>query len=263
MSYRDGVKKLFDNPAKDYGLFEDLSSYYEDSYIKDKTKNALDLFMDIMGSFTIESTAQFQVQVNNILHAIGEDNASADMRKAVSKQIMNYIRAGFFNTWAEKNNINVKGLVSGKNTISDRLEDIRIKIMTDPAYSDLRAVDGSIKNYLLASLVQGFQYRENLRETAYNAGTQPGTYSDVKFVKTLNFMDSDHVNEDDMAEAWDELLNDTLHPELRMFARDLIMYAYITSGGNSGNNLFKYIPNSWKLNSYDNNTTEDGYAQYM
>jgi hypothetical protein len=263
MAYRDGVNKLFDNPAKDYGLFEDLSSYYEDSYIKDKTKNALDLFMDIMGSFTIESTAQFQVQVNNILHAIGEDNASADMRKAVSNQIMNYIRAGFFNTWAEKNNINVKGLVSGKNTISDRLEDIRIKIMTDPAYSDLRAVDGSIKNYLLASLVQGFQYKENLRETAYNAGTQPGTYSDVKFVKTLNFMDSDHVNEDDMAEAWDELLNDTLHPELRMFARDLIMYAYITSGGNSGNNLFKYIPNSWKLNSYDNNTTEDGYAQYM
>lgn len=263
MSYRDGVEKLFDNPAKDYGLFEDLSSYYEDSYIKDKTKNALDLFMDIMGSFTIESTAQFQVQVNNILHAIGEDNASADMRKAVSKQIMNYIRAGFFNTWAEKNNINVKGLVSGKNTISDRLEDIRIKIMTDPAYSDLRAVDGSIKNYLLASLVQGFQYKENLRETAYNVGTQPGTYSDVKFIKTLNFMDSDHVNEDDMAEAWDELLNDTLHPELRMFARDLIMYAYITSGGNSGNNLFKYIPNSWKLNSYDNNTTEDGYAQYM
>ena len=58
-------------------------------------------------------------------------------------------------------NINIKGLVSGNNTISDRLEDIRIKIMTDPTYSDMRSVDGSIKNYLLASLVQGFQYREN------------------------------------------------------------------------------------------------------
>jgi len=160
-------------------------------------------------------------------------------------------------------NINIKGLVSGNNTISDRLEDIRIKIMTDPAYSDMRSVDGSIKNYLLASLVQGFQHHEELRYNAYNAGTQPGTYQDVKFVKTLNFMDSDHVNEDDMAEAWDELLNDTLHPEIRMFARDLIMYAYITSGGNSGNNLFKYIPNSWKLNSYDNDTTKDSYAQYM
>ena len=262
-AYREGVDRLFNLPGNDYGLFEDLSSYYNDSYIKDKTNNALDLFMDIMGSFTIESTKQFQVQVDNVLHQIGEDNASADMRKTVSKQIMNYIRAGFFNTWAEKMGINIKGLVTGNNTISDRLEDIRIKIMTDPAYADMRAIDGSIKNYLLASLVQGFQYKENLKLNAFNAGTQPSTYQDVKFVKTLNFMDSDHVNEDDMAEAWDELLNDTLHPELRMFARDLIMYAYITSGGNSGSNLFKYIPNSWKLNSYDNNTTEDSYAQYM
>lgn len=262
-AYKEGVDKLFNAPGNDYGLFEDLSSYYNDSYIKDKTNNALDLFADIMGSFTIESTKQFQTQVDDVLHQIGEDNASADMRKAVSKQIMNYIRAGFFNTWAEQMGINVKGLVSGNNTISDRLEDIRIKIMTDPAYADMRAVDGSIKNYLLASLVQGFQYKENLKLNAFNAGTQHSTYQDVKFVKTLNFMDSDHVNEDDMAEAWDELLNDTLHPELRMFARDLIMYAYITSGGNSGSNLFKYIPNSWKLNSYDNNTTEDSYAQYM
>ena len=263
MAYREGVDRLFNLPGNDYGLFEDLSDYYNDSYIKDKTNNALDLFMDIMGSFTIESTNQFQVQVDRILNQIGEKNASADMRKAVSKQIMNYIRAGFFNTWAQNMNINIKGLVSGNNTISDRLEDIRIKIMTDPAYSDMRSVDGSIKNYLLASLVQGFQHHEELRYNAYNAGTQPGTYQDVKFVKTLNFMDSDHVNEDDMAEAWDELLNDTLHPEIRMFARDLIMYAYITSGGNSGNNLFKYIPNSWKLNSYDNDTTKDSYAQYM
>ena len=263
MAYREGVDRLFNLPGNDYGLFEDLSDYYNDSYIKDKTNNALDLFMDIMGSFTIESTNQFQVQVDRILNQIGEKNASADMRKAVSKQIMNYIRAGFFNTWAQNMNINIKGLVSGNNTISDRLEDIRIKIMTDLAYSDMRSVDGSIKNYLLASLVQGFQHHEELRYNAYNAGTQPGTYQDVKFIKTLNFMDSDHVNEDDMAEAWDELLNDTLHPEIRMFARDLIMYAYITSGGNSGNNLFKYIPNSWKLNSYDNDTTKDSYAQYM
>ena len=263
MAYREGVDRLFNLPGNDYGLFEDLSDYYNDSYIKDKTNNALDLFMDIMGSFTIESTNQFQIQVDRILNQIGEKNASADMRKAVSKQIMNYIRAGFFNTWAQNMNINIKGLVSGNNTISDRLEDIRVKIMTDPAYSDMRAIDGSIKNYLLASLVQGFQHREELRYNAFNAGTQPSTYQDVKFIKTLNFMDSDHVNEDDMAEAWDELLNDTLHPEIRMFARDLIMYAYITSGGNSGNNLFKYIPNSWKLNSYDNDTTKDSYAQYM
>jgi len=59
MAYREGVDRLFNLPGNDYGLFEDLSDYYNDSYIKDKTNNALDLFMDIMGSFTIESTNQF------------------------------------------------------------------------------------------------------------------------------------------------------------------------------------------------------------
>jgi hypothetical protein len=136
------------------------------------------------------------------------------MRKAVARQIMNYIRAGFFNKWAEDNGIDIKGLVSGKNTISDRLEDIRIKIMTDPAYADMRASDGSIKNYLLSALVQGFQYEEKNPINQLNAGTKPATHNTAKFVKTLNFMDADHVNDDDMAEAWDELLNDPTHPDL-------------------------------------------------
>ena len=76
-------------------------------------------------------------------------------------------------------------------------------------------------------------------------------------------MDTDHVNDDDMSEAWDELLNDTMHPELQEFARDLIMYSFITSGGNSGSNLFKFIPNSWKLDSYGTGVSDNSYAQYM
>jgi hypothetical protein len=153
MAYGQGVEDLFEPMDGNYGLFEDLSDYYENSYIHQKTKNALDLFKDIMGSFTIESTPQFQIQVNKVLREIGEENGSADMRKAVSRQIMNYIRAGFFNKWAEDMGIDIKGLVSGENTISDRLEDIRIKIMTDHEYADMKASDGSIKNYLLAALV--------------------------------------------------------------------------------------------------------------
>lgn len=263
MAYKDGIDALFDIEHNFYGKFETLKDYYTDSYIKDKTENALNLFFDIMSTFSIESTPQFQIQISDICRAIGEINPSADVRKAVSRQIMNYIRAGFFNTWAENNHINIKGLVSGKNTISDRLEDIRIKIMTDPAYADMRTNDGSIKNYLLASLVQGFQYKEDNRIGPLNAGTKPATHNTAKFVKTLNFMDSDHINEDDMAEAWDELLSNEEHQDIKDFARDLIMYAFITSGGNSGQNLFKFIPNSWKLNSYGEDQSKESFAQYM
>lgn len=262
--YKAGVDKLFgtEKIIPD-NLFEDLTDYYKASYIMQKTNNAIMLFTDIMGSFAIEATAQFQLQVNEVARAIGESSPSADMLQRISRQILNYIRAGFFNKWAEDNHIDIKGLVDGDNTISDRLEQIRIKIFTDPEYSDMKSVDGSIKNYLLNQLVQGDYHDERIQRTLFNAGTRPSTHPHVKFIKTLNFMDADHVNEDDMAEAWDELLNDATHPEIQQFARDLIMYAFITSGGNSGNNLFKFIPNSWKLNSYGNDTAEDGYAQYM
>ena len=260
-AYRDGVEKLFEH--EDYGLFKDLSDYYKNSYIQRKTRNALDLFSDIMASFTIESTPQFRAQMNSVMEALGERNPSADMYKAVSRQIMNYIRAGFFNYWAEIQGINIKGLVSGENTIADRLDKIRLSIMTDPAYADMRAGDGSIKNYLLAALVQGFNWKERIDKTNFNVGTEPSTHSNAKFIKTLNFMDEDQINDDDMAEAWDELLNDPTHPQIQEFAKDLIMYAFITSGGNSGSNLFKYIPNSWKLDSFGDGHAENGYAQYM
>lgn len=263
-AYKDGVKNLFEN-QRGAGLFEGsgIGEYYAKSYIQKKTANALDLFKDIMASFTIESTGQFRAQMNLIMYMLGETNPTADMYKAVSRQIMNYIRAGFFNKWAEENGIDVKGLVTGSNTIADRLDAIRLAIMTDPAYADMRAGDGSIKNYLLSALVHGFSWRENIADTNFNVGTQKSTHDNVKFIKTLNFMDEDQINDDDMAEAWDELLNDNTHEDIQKFARDLIMYAFITSGGNTGANLFKYIPNSWKLDSYQDGHAENGFAQYM
>lgn len=263
-AYRDGVKKLFAS-QRGAGKFDPstIEEYYKKSYIEKKTANALDLFKDIMASFTIESTGQFRAQMNLIMYMLGETNPTADMYKAVSRQIMNYIRAGFFNKWAEENSIDVKGLVTGNNTIADRLDAIRLAIMTNPAYADMRAGDGSIKNYLLSALVHGFSWRENIADTNFNIGTQKSTHDNVKFVKTLNFMDEDQINDDDMAEAWDELLNDNTHEDIQKFARDLIMYAFITSGGNTGANLFKYIPNSWKLDSYQDGHAENGFAQYM
>lgn len=58
-AYRDGVNDLFDIKNGKYGLFEDLKEYYTASYIQQKTDNALNLFEDILGEFTIESTRQF------------------------------------------------------------------------------------------------------------------------------------------------------------------------------------------------------------
>jgi len=46
------------------------------------------------------------------------------------------------------------------------------------------------------------------------------------------------------------------YPVVREFADDLVDYAFITSGDNSGaNSFFEYVPNNWR--------TSSGYAKYM
>jgi len=79
----------------------------------------------------------------------------------------------------------------------------------------------------------------------------------------MTFMSDDSVDADEVSEAWEELLEDSRFPELQQFARDLIIYSFITTGGNGGsNNIFKYIPMSWMVNP-DGRGYEASYAFYM
>jgi hypothetical protein len=89
------------------------------------------------------------------------------------------------------------------------------------------------------------------------------TYPDAKFISTMTFMSDDSIDADEVSEAWEELLEDTRYPELQEFARDLIVYSFVTNGGNGGsNNLFKYIPMSWIANP-DNAGYDVSFAHDM
>jgi len=69
------------------------------------------------------------------------------------------IRSDYFNQYANKFGINIRGLVSGENTIYDKLNNIKNKILSDPEYEYLRGEDGSINNYLLDTLTSGFTHK--------------------------------------------------------------------------------------------------------
>jgi hypothetical protein len=79
----------------------------------------------------------------------------------------------------------------------------------------------------------------------------------------MTFLSDDSVDADEVSEAWEELLEDSRFPELQQFARDLIVYSFITTGGNGGsNNIFKYIPMSWMVNP-DGTGYQSSYAFAM
>lgn len=267
--YLQGVSDLFDSTqmSDDRLLFdtETLDRLYTDSYIQHQTKLATDTFRQIMANQMIEATYKFVTDVDRVLKTIGNPGTDPKVLNAVQKGIMAKIKSKFFfglGGYCEKHNIDPKSLVAGKNTIYDKLLTLKAVLLNDPKYKDLLdRRSGEPSNYLLRALVSGNKYRRFDENVSYSIGTSPDTFMDAKFIQTLGFVTDESFNADDLSQAWDDLLQDSKYPELQQFARELVVYAFITSGDNGGNyDLFKYVPNTWRLGQ-----TEEGvsYANYM
>lgn len=145
-------------------------------------------------------------------------------------------------------------LLGGANTIFDRLSRLKPMIYHNNDYSDLQG------NLLLEMLIPGKRVEYSPKDAVL--GERPDTYDDLKFVKLQNFVDDSGINTNYIINAWNELLeyqNDK-QPQvaeyIRDFARDLIVYAFITSGDTQGfAKMFKYVPASWRKKS--------GYADFI
>lgn len=145
-------------------------------------------------------------------------------------------------------------LLGGANTIFDRLSRLKPMIYHNNDYSDLHG------NLLLEMLIPGKRVEYSPKDAVL--GERPDTYDDLKFVKLQNFIDDGGINTNYIINAWNELLeyqNDK-QPQvaeyIRDFARDLVVYAFITSGDTQGfAKMFKYVPASWRKKS--------GYADFI
>ena len=85
----------------------------------------------------------------------------------------------------------------------------------------------------------------------------------------FNFVEDSGNTANYIIDGWDELLQytDSEHPEaqktIREFARDLIVYAFITSGDRGGfTKMFKYVPVSWREQSGYGQFIHDKLAEY-
>lgn len=268
--YEAGFNSIFKSKAfKQTGLSRMRSM----SYINAKTENALTLFRDIIGSQVIEGTDSFWEMTTSILEIIGKKGVQDEkIVKSVMNAVKSKIKSGYFfgnGGYCDRHGIDPKSLVSGDNTIYDRLQKIQAKILGDPAYAEYREKGGVPKNYLLKNLVSASvweapvnQYDEKTKKWSLGKGTASDAYKNAKFVRPLNFLSDDPVEQDLFTQGWYELLNDNGFPEGQEFARDLIVYAFMTSGANGGKfDLFKYVPNEWKENI--DGVFEDSFTYYM
>lgn len=210
------------------------------SWIDKKTNSFMKAMKGILAGQVFEATTSYTSLVGQLGKFMNNYSQTEDIANKLDRNISQCIKSLFIRAYAQTNNIDVNRLFFGDNTIADRLANIKRRINNpDDKLFYLR------NNKLLTSLVESDQVKD---ETTI--GNNGQVYPAPKFVSTFHSISESSFNQDDLTDAWDELLDYPDDQELKDFARDLVVYAWLTSGEKSGfNRFFKYIPNSWKINS--------------
>ena len=210
------------------------------SWIDKKTNSFMKAMKSILAGQVFEATTSYISLVGQLGQFMNNYSQTEDIANKLDKNISQCIKSLFIRSYAEINNIDVNRLFFGNNTIADRLANIKRRINNpDDKLFYLR------NNKLLTSLVESDQVKD---ETTI--GNNGQIYPAPKFVSTFHSISESSFNQDDLTDAWEELLDYPDDQELKEFARDLVVYAWLTSGEKSGfNRFFKYVPNSWKIKS--------------
>ena len=211
------------------------------SWIDKKTNSFMKAVKSILAGQVFEATTSYTSLVGQLGQFMNNYSQTEDIANKIDRNISQCIKSLFIRAYAQTtNNIDVNRLFFGDNTIADRLANIKRRINNpDDKLFYLR------NNKLLTSLVESDQVKD---ETTI--GNNGQIYPAPKFVSTFHSISESSFNQDDLTDAWEELLDYPDDYELKEFARDLVVYAWLTSGEKSGfNRFFKYVPNSWKINS--------------
>ena len=210
------------------------------SWIDKKTNSFMKAMKSILAGQVFEATTSYTSLVGQLGQFMNNYSQTEDIANKLDRNVSQCIKSLFIRAYAQTNNIDVNRLFFGNNTIADRLANIKRRINNpDDKLFYLR------NNKLLTSLVESDQVKD---ETTI--GNNGQIYPAPKFVSTFHSISESSFNQDDLTDAWDELLDYPDDQELKDFARDLVVYAWLTSGEKSGfNRFFKYVPNSWKIKS--------------
>lgn len=221
---------------------EDVMKMMTHSWIDKKTNSFMKAMKSILAGQVFEATTSYISLVGQLGQFMNNYSQTEDIANKLDRNVSQCIKSLFIRAYAgdDNNKIDVNRLFFGNNTIADRLAGIKRRINNpDDKLFYLR------NNKLLTSLVESDQVKD---ESTTGANGQ--TYPAPKFVSTFHSISESSFNQDDLTDAWEELLNYPDDQELKEFARDLVVYAWLTSGEKSGfNRFFKYVPNSWKINS--------------
>lgn len=213
----------------DTNLFDsNLKNMLEDSFIDFKTRHAIPLLKEILQPQMTHFTDQFQEMADKLQDIT--NNRSTDTRKAIQASMLTYIKQKAMNRVMEQQGIEFNELIRGRNSLANRIQALKTKILSQskPEYS-FYASNGVITNTLLANLYS-VPYIPEYGQSMY------------QFLQLDNSADDDADIENDYIDSFEQMWQSD-DEEIKGIARDLAVYAFMTSGDNRGlNKFFKYVP---------------------
>ena len=237
------LKKYMDLQRSDIFDRQSLERFLKESWIDSKTYSAINLPTKILGRISFNANPKFQSDVISLARRIYGyyfnekqlNTISNHMQTQINqKYIVDYIR-----NHMGKDDQYMHNLFFGAYSIPARLNMLNYHIQNNPKYSYLK------KNFLLQQL-----YFDEVPQDVMINGNK---VEQPVFLKLSDNLDGSRTSTDLVADAWLDMLNDK-DENVANFAKDLVMYAYLTSGSFSGwNKLAKYIPYEFISGQVDSN----------
>lgn len=217
----------------------EIERFYEDTFIAKKTENSIPFGTSIFKNLLLRNTDTFLSKKDIMLSLLGrKNNADSKLLNALISGMEAQIKSEFFNQFIHQNGIDINGMFTGKMSMAKRINNFKHEILKgNPKLSRFLNNDGTINNDFINYLIPNIDY------------------NGLDFIDTSSLLDSDQSQANNLINYWRELLEDP-EPKVSQLFKDLVVYAFITSGDNpTMNSFFQYVPNSYKMSI--------GYTDYI
>lgn len=209
----------------------DLVRFFKNSFLDTKIRNSIIFNNTLFNGLMITSTNQFINQIEDLLGMINQKTTKDErLLKIVANELEASIKSEFFMKYAADNDINISDMFYGTNNMAARLSRLKNDILLGK-YPDLLGPDGTIKNELLTYLGSEFKQIGEL-------------YDSPNIITVSRSKTNDKNIEMRLKKYWTELLNSP-HEEISKFAKDLVLYSFVTSGDNFNKNSFFNLVPTW------------------
>lgn len=238
---------------------QDLIAFFEDSFLDTKLRNSVIVGNALGKNLLVTSTDEFNQQVESILSKTNHSKTKDEtLIKNVSGAIEAFVKAKFFANYAVEHsddpymdtynlfyNNSSAGTLSMANWFSQIKSD-----MINGKYPEFIDKEGRIINDFI-------NYLQSETKTANDTWNIPDVIGRNVPIGTDKYLQNKLTN------YWEELINSNQYPELSKFAKTLVYYAFITSGGNTKfNSIFHLIPPSY-LKSIGYNSAMNDYLKEL